>query len=129
MRKLPASVEPVVLSKTDCVIGRHVIMYELRAIISEERHRLFAPEYGGDGVSGGGHPTESAVSATEAIDDVCDFKPNLLFNLGGHVMNLIVDGKQSYQLFCPLAPGSGTSFLGVAAKNPAFRAPGSIRRE
>ena len=41
----------------------------------------------------------------------------------------IVDEKQSYQLFCPLAPGSGTSFLGVAAKNPAFRAPGSVRRE
>src|SRR5438067_12989428 len=129
MRKLPASVEPVVLSKTDCVIGRHVIMYELRAIISEERHRLFAPEYGGDGVSGGGHPAESAVSAIEAIDDVRDFKPNLHCNLGGHVMNLFIDGKQGYQSFCPLAPASGTSFVGVLATNPAFRAPCPLRRE
>jgi hypothetical protein len=30
---------------------------------------FFAPEYGGDGVSGGGHPSDSSVPATEAIDD------------------------------------------------------------
>src|SRR3954470_9281536 len=28
-----------------------------------------APEYGGDAVSGGGHPADSSVPATEAIDD------------------------------------------------------------
>ena len=30
---------------------------------------FFAPEYGGDAVSGGGHPADSSVPATEAIDD------------------------------------------------------------
>src|SRR3954467_5142326 len=30
---------------------------------------FFAPEYGGDSVSGGGHPADSSVPATEAIDD------------------------------------------------------------
>src|SRR3954462_1090923 len=31
--------------------------------------RFLAPEYGGDSVSGGGHPADSSVPATEAIDD------------------------------------------------------------
>ncbi len=30
---------------------------------------FFAPEYGGHAVSGGGHPADSSVPATEAIDD------------------------------------------------------------
>ena len=30
---------------------------------------FFNPEYGGDAVSGGGHPADSSVPATEAIDD------------------------------------------------------------
>lgn len=34
------------------------------------RSRLFfSPEYGGDAVSGGGHPADSPVPASEAIDD------------------------------------------------------------
>src|SRR4051812_20788246 len=31
--------------------------------------RFLAPEYGGDSVSGGGHPADSSVPATEAIND------------------------------------------------------------
>ena len=30
---------------------------------------FFAPEYGGDAVSGGGHPADSSVPVTEAIDE------------------------------------------------------------
>src|SRR4051812_13973036 len=30
---------------------------------------FLAPEYGGDAVSGGGHPADSSVTATEAISD------------------------------------------------------------
>src|SRR4051794_6484737 len=30
---------------------------------------FFSPEYGGDAVSGGGHPADSSVPAQEAIDD------------------------------------------------------------
>jgi hypothetical protein len=30
---------------------------------------FFTPEYGGDAVSGGGHPADSPVPATEAADD------------------------------------------------------------
>src|SRR5256885_16136757 len=38
--------------------------------LPECRSGIFlAPEYGGDGVSGGGHPADSHVPATEAIDD------------------------------------------------------------
>ena len=35
-----------------------------------QRMNVFlTPEYGGDAVSGGGHPADSSVPATEAIDD------------------------------------------------------------
>jgi hypothetical protein len=30
---------------------------------------FFAPEHGGDAISGGGHPADSSVPLTEAIDD------------------------------------------------------------
>lgn len=36
---------------------------------SVRRGFLFAPEYGGNVVSGGGHPADSNVSPTEQIDD------------------------------------------------------------
>ena len=39
---------------------------------------FFAPEYGGDAVTGGGHPADSPVPASEAIDDA------LGQNAGGH---------------------------------------------
>ena len=39
---------------------------------------LFAPEHGGDAVSGGGHPADSPVPPSEAIDDA------LAQNTGGH---------------------------------------------
>src|SRR5881394_2162582 len=39
---------------------------------------FFAPEYGGDAVSGGGHPADSSVPAGEAIDDAFGQ------NAGGH---------------------------------------------
>jgi hypothetical protein len=35
----------------------------------QRTHVFFAPEHEGDAVSGGGHPTDSLVPATEAIDD------------------------------------------------------------
>ena len=66
-------------------------MYELRAIISEERHRLFAPEYGGDAVSGGGHPADSAVPATEAIDDAFAQEPGG----GGKIRGIGVPGSRT----------------------------------
>jgi hypothetical protein len=44
----------------------------------QRRRFLAAPEYGGDAVSGGGHPTDSPVPANEAIDDALGQNP------GGH---------------------------------------------
>src|SRR5438067_6880203 len=35
----------------------------------QRTHVFFAPEHGGDAVSGGGHPADSSIPATEAIDD------------------------------------------------------------
>ena len=37
--------------------------------LSSRRLFFFAPEHGGDGVAGGGHPGDSSVPAMEAIDD------------------------------------------------------------
>ena len=38
-------------------------------ILSARPRFFFAPEYGGDAVTGGGHPADSPVPAEEAIDD------------------------------------------------------------
>ena len=42
---------------------------------------FLAPEYGGDAVTGGGHPADSVVPASEAIDDAFGQ------NAGGHGNN------------------------------------------
>jgi hypothetical protein len=38
-------------------------------LLFSRRRFLFSPEYGGNVVSGGGHPADSPVPAQEAIDD------------------------------------------------------------
>ena len=52
---------------------------------------FFAPEYGGDAVSGGGHPAESAVPATEAIDDAFAQEPGG----GGKIRGIGVPGSRT----------------------------------
>src|SRR5437763_10426468 len=52
---------------------------------------FFAPEYGGDAVSGGGHPADSAVPATEAIDDAFAQEPGG----GGKIRGIGVPGSRT----------------------------------
>jgi hypothetical protein len=44
----------------------------LRAPFSPSHH-FFAPEHGGSGVAGGGHPADSSVPPEEAIDDALGY--------------------------------------------------------
>src|SRR5207237_9637734 len=52
---------------------------------------FFAPECGGDAVSGGGHPADSAVPATEAIDDAFAHEPGG----GGKIRGIGVPGSRT----------------------------------
>src|SRR5438045_9772282 len=56
---------------------------------------FFAPEYGGDAVSGRGHPADSAVPAIEAIDDAFAQEPGG----GGKIRGIGVPGSRTNPVY------------------------------